>query len=303
MSIKVCFLSDVHPIFDDRIYWKEALSLKKHGYDIYFISMDNDSDNEGKTKEGIKFIKIKRKIYFKNRILNKIYKILFQKEFHHEIFKHAKKVNADIYHSHNINILHILDKLKKFSTNPKIIHCIRESYPDMIRDYKETKGFNTLFKNIYARYIEMWEIKKIKNTDYLITIDDAGYEKFSRYKQDKNIELIYNFSTNFMENKDSKNREYDLIYVGGISEVRGIIKIVEAVSIAKKRINKIKVLFIGKIYNSLLKDKLIKKIKSLSLEKNVFIKDPVPHKEIDKFLTNSRIGIVTLLPIPKFYKN
>mgnify|MGYP001115289856 FL=1 len=44
-KIKVCFIADKHGLYDDRIYWKMAMSLQKKGFEIYYLLLIIKSEN------------------------------------------------------------------------------------------------------------------------------------------------------------------------------------------------------------------------------------------------------------------
>ena len=35
----IVFLADLHTLYDDRIYWKQAISLVKNGYNVHYITI------------------------------------------------------------------------------------------------------------------------------------------------------------------------------------------------------------------------------------------------------------------------
>lgn len=44
-KIKVCILTSVHQVFDDRIFHKEAKTLVKAEYDVTLIAQHNKNEN------------------------------------------------------------------------------------------------------------------------------------------------------------------------------------------------------------------------------------------------------------------
>jgi hypothetical protein len=61
MAIKVCMLSYTHQLKDDRIYWKESLSLIRNGYEVTHIAIgENDSDTY--SEDGVRLIEVKKKV-------------------------------------------------------------------------------------------------------------------------------------------------------------------------------------------------------------------------------------------------
>jgi glycosyltransferase involved in cell wall biosynthesis len=301
-SYKVCMISCLHGLYDDRIYWKEALSLQKNGYEVTHLAV-GDQNREFVSEHGIKLIEVARKRYFSNPYIDKIFRtITLRKNTNKQILIKAKEIRADVYHFHDLQVLKLIRRIKCYVWNPKIIYCPHESFPDMIRDYNSTKGVVTIFKNMYAGYIDMWELNKSIMTDHIVTVDDAVYDRFVAKFGTNKTSLIYNY-TDIFPKSDKTEKKYDLIYVGGISEPRGIIQIIQAIEICKKKIPEIKFLLIGKIYSAFFRKRILDLIDILDLKDNIELNVYVPHENIEKFLSASKIGLVTLLPIPKYLKN
>jgi len=94
--VKVTFLSTIHNCFDDRIFYKEALSLKKAGY---MVSIITSHGNFNGLMNGIRVIGFKEK----NRFLRLI-----------KLFSMALKENSDIYSAHSFGALIIAYLVKLF---------------------------------------------------------------------------------------------------------------------------------------------------------------------------------------------
>lgn len=88
-----------------------------------------------------------------------------------------------------------------------------------------------------------------------------------------------------------------------MTKVRGILKLLEAVKLGKEDKEDVKLLLLGSFSEKGLKEEVESYIKENSLGKNVDILGVVPHKLVGNYLRQCRLGIVPLLPIPKFYKN
>jgi glycosyltransferase involved in cell wall biosynthesis len=298
----ICMLSDSHEAFDDRIYWKESVSLSHLGYKVTHVCVGSIAEHFT-TKEHISIVQIARNPFTRNRYMNFLIRKLPYHSVQSRVYREAVKLKAEVYHTHGLWLLGILKKLKQLPWKPVVIHCIRESYGDMIRDYTKTGFFITIYKKLYAGYIERWQVKKIGVADHIITIDDAAYKEFSGHYGSK-VSLIYNFSSIFPEVPPEHSiKKFDLIYTGGMTQQRGIMNIIEAAGVAKRKFPDITLLLLGKFYDPKFKTEIEQRIEELDLKHNVSIVDFVPHSEVKQYLAQSRIGLVTLLPIPKFHKN
>ncbi|MBD3269964.1 glycosyltransferase, partial [Candidatus Peregrinibacteria bacterium] len=298
-----------HGVYDDRIYWKEAVSLKKGGYEVHVVAMGNKNES-GITDEGIFYTQLERKTYFKSRVINKLYKILFKKEFHHEILKAAKEIGAGVYHFHDVNLNKIVKGLKQITPVPIIINDVHEPYPENIIDYKSySKKIGVLNQFISSR-IKLLEKKASRYYDHIIATEEVVASKFVSYTCVNRVSVLYNyFMDDQFETDGTDEKRYDGIYTGSITKIRGAIEIIEAIGIVKRQIPTIKFLFLGKIHCDSLKDEMNYKINRLGLETNIFIVDSVPFNEVGHYYLKSKVGFGifkdnkthrTILPIKTF---
>jgi hypothetical protein len=88
---KICVLTSAHPALDTRIFYKEARSLVKAGYDVTLIAQHPRNE----TIEGIKIIALPKP---KNRFFR-----IFATAW--KAFWLAKKQKADIYHFHDPELI------------------------------------------------------------------------------------------------------------------------------------------------------------------------------------------------------
>lgn len=294
---KICILADTHGLYDDRIYWKEAISLKNAGYEVVYI-LAGEKDESGKTDEGIYYRKIKRDLYPGNRFLNYFAKRFFKKGLYKQMFKIAAQEKASVYHYHDLRINQIAAGLKKLPFHPRVIYDVHEPYPENILDYFSGGFFSGLFNKIYAFYIRNWELRTAAVSDLIVTTEENMQRRFKNYFPDKAVEIIYNYTNLSIKNTPASVKNYDAIYTGGITARRGALKILEAVKLAKDKMPKIKVLFLGSWFPQNLKTEMLDFIDKNGLNKNVDLIDSVPYAEIEKYYRQSKIGLGIFLPIP-----
>jgi len=100
MIIKIAHLTSVHSRYDPRIFYKECISLQRAGYDVSLIAADNESNV---IKDGIKIINVGRKSQ------KRLYRVFISTFM---VFKIARKLNADIYHFHDPELIPYMFILK-----------------------------------------------------------------------------------------------------------------------------------------------------------------------------------------------
>ena len=308
----VCMISSLHGLYDDRIYWKEAISLKKHGYDVTHIAV-GEIDKDFFSEHGIRLIQIRNKQYFRNPYFDKLYRIItFKPNVYHKILRISATLKANAYHFHDIQINKIGRKLKNLPHRPKVIYDVHEPYPEAFR-YSPSPNFLTRFIHcLFSMHIRSWELKSSRHYDLVVATEENVAKKFRDYlNNDKKVDIIYNYTNLYSEKKNysSENKVYDAIYTGSIRSTRGIFQIIRAVKIARDKGYLFKILFIGPVFEKNLKKKVSYLVDQYKLHDHIVIMDPVPYEKIGRFYEQSRTGLIifsdnpvnrTILPIKLF---
>lgn len=212
MYRKVCVLTSVHDVFDTRIFHKQAKSLIKYGYDVTLIAQ-HDKEEE---KEGIKIKPIKRP-------LNRFERVFI---LSWELFRKAKKENAEIYHFHDPELLPVAVMLKLF-TRKKVIYDVHEHYPNAILSkYWIPKPLRIVVKYLF----EIQERLLVPMIDAVIfTTPIVGQRYLNmgittvRVENFPLVEMLDNVNGNQVE-RDGKT----VVYVGLMSQIRGILQLITA---------------------------------------------------------------------------
>jgi len=192
-------------------------------------------------------------------------------------------------------------KFRYYHPSSKIISDVHEHYPDAIRDY--SSRFKKLLNLLRARIYDHREIKSLKYIDFVITADDAVAARFRSVLGNNDVDIIYNFTDMDLPYKNNYGgRKFDLVYCGGITKLRGVFQLLETIRIGKNDMPEISLLLLGPVSNDL-KREIINYLKKHNIYNNVYLVDRVPYKEVSNYLSQCKIGMVLLLPIPKYKKN
>lgn len=305
---KVCIITTEDYLYDGRVYWREAVSLVKNGYDVTYVGIDDeeDYDKKGVTEENVKYYKInlKNSRYVYNCLYRSIhYRYAYDNNKFIPILEILKKDKFDIIHIHGLYSIYMIRKIRKINKNVKIIYECREYYPDSIRDYNITTGLKTINKILYSLYMSLLEKIMSSLADKIIVIDQSIYQRFKAISKDK-THIIYNFTNMiFSEKYKTVNKEFDIVYCGGMTKVRGIMQIIKSVKCAKDEGIELKCLLIGPMNDLNLQNEMNAYINKYNLHNNISYIGKIKHSDVANYLCRSKIGIVTLLPIPKYKKN
>lgn len=295
----ICYLADRHDLYDDRIYWKMAVPMVKEGFEVHYILI-GPSDKEGKTSEGVHYKMFRLKTFFNNRFINFIFKRLNPNNNYRHLFHHASSLKADIYHFHDLWMNRLGPALKKLKHKPLVIYDAREPYAEDYRSYVKSKI--PFIVSIFASWVDRWEKRQALAYDLVIANEDNVRRNFAgKIGEEKSI-VLYNYVDDIVKGDQSeiKHKQYDLIYCGAITELRGAKEMVKGIVGAKAVLKDISAIFIGNYYPPSLKEELQQIINVSGLRDQVELHDAVPYTEVSGFYERSKIGLALLKKVETF---
>jgi glycosyltransferase involved in cell wall biosynthesis len=214
---KVAILSSVHPAFDHRIFYKEAKSLVKAGFNVTLIVPHTHNE----VVCGIRLIAID----FPASRFERMTKTVWQ------LFRQARLADADIYHFHDPELLGVglLLKLK----GKKVIYDSHEDVPGdiMLKDYIP----------LFPRWLISQAAKVVEKGvsrffDGVIVAADQmlpGFRNMKRLVSVRNYPLLDTYFPAAVSPKSDITR---FIYIGNVSEIRGISQVVRAIGMVPEHI-------------------------------------------------------------------
>ena len=298
----VCMISSLHGLYDDRVYWKEALSLKNHGYEVTHVTT-GDKDLDFVSDHGIRLIQVKRKRYFRNPYIDILFrKITFRPDVYKKMFGICASLHADVYHYHDVQINRFTRKLKQLSHAPAVIYDVHEDFSDLLLSGRSLHGPVRWLLRLYANRLNRWELSRASSCDFIIAAVDHICAKFGTMAEKGKAAVIYNYTTLQPDNLlPAEHKKYDAIYCGQINPLRGGMEIAQAVVIAKQSIPGIKVLLLGPVPDAQYKKELLAVIARNNLQDNLILYGNVPYREIESFYQESRTGLGKFMPVSIFY--
>lgn len=289
---------DRRGLYDDRAYWKQALSLKKNGAKIYYLVIDyneNETKRSGTTNEGIHFQIIRAKKYLENIVANYAAKkfLKLPNEFH-LMLKEVEKIQPDLIQIVDLRVLRILKELKELESRPKIIYDIREPRDSNLVDIRlKNWKIPHKAKQKYAAYIQKWEYEQAGKCDFILGVDDGIAKRARKHLQGIPYETIYNFTdlAEKRENISLHDRKFDAAYIGGLSEIRGAKTVIEALKITVKYKPQIQFLLVGKSYDLHLEEWIENYVVENALQNNLTWIKGVDYQDISEWYNQIRIGL------------
>lgn len=218
-----CMLTSGHDACDDRIFYKEAVSLRQAGYDVVIIAPTRNGPPE---THGVRFLGYMPKSLPRGFGLGLLYKLLV-------LVWLGLKVNADVYHCHESDLLFpaILIRLGQRALRGKqafIVHEIRDFYlQEAYLDHKLRCR-----QRIGLAFREWWDRFLQRRCDHIVGTEETKIARPLSYgiPQDR-VSVIENYVR--LELFPARIKPFDpnnfvIAYAGGLSHHRGIDKLAEA---------------------------------------------------------------------------
>ena len=290
---RVCMITTNHSPFDDRIFYKEAISLKNAGYDVCVVGRTNSMIKE--EAHGIRVVGLK-----KGEGLKSI-PILWK-----AVADESSKADASIYHCHEPESFLIALYLMFFK-GKKIIYDVHEYYVDALAElmHLPIKTFLVFLLNFFILYLI--EPFFCQYASAIITADEGIAQRYRKFND--NVTSIFNFPVAELFNQDNYERikerfgdSFVVVYVGGLSEERGILDAIKAVHKASMEQPRIKLLLIGSFMSKDFEETCLKYVKLNELQDNVEFLGYMPHDDVPKYIKASDVGIALFHPTKRFMK-
>lgn len=209
MAVKVCHMTSVHQPEDGRIFNKECTSLAKEGYEVYLIE-------RGATykKNGVQIIGLGE---FKGNRFKRFFK------YTRLLYREALKVNADIYHLHDPELLPYALKLKR--KGKKVVFDRHEDY---VLQISCKSYFPSWFALIISKLYKLYEDYIFNRIDAVIIpcLRDGKHDLKGRVVTLDNFPLLSELYDHYNPKIDKYERS--ICYVGSLTKSRGITEIVKA---------------------------------------------------------------------------
>lgn len=272
MNKKVCHITTLHPVSDNRIFYKECVTLSEYGMDVSLIAC-NVPDQQ---KNGIKIYGIKK---YNNIILR-----LALTSFFLVIVK-SLKLKQDIYHFHDPELMFAGFILKIFGK--KVVYDVHENNPASIlsKPYLKSK----LIKKLLSAMMDFFEKLFSNSYNLIITATPDISQRFSKHSPVvlRNLPILPKMGE--VVDNDMEKTRFTVIYVGGMSKIRGIMELI----IAFENLDA-DLWLLGSFESEFFK-KECQELKGWNKVRYLGIVEPM---QIFSYIKNADLGVITFLPYP-----
>ena len=267
--------TSVHRWNDNRIFYKEAISLAKR----FDVQLHAPADFDQKSLHGVKIFGLP--IWKKESDRRKIRKELW--------VRLKKNTDSDIFIFHDPELIWIGIKAAIFS-DIKVIYDIHENTIQSIRRKKWLTPLNKIIAII--GYSLLQGVSKWIFKHYILAED--SYKNFIK----SNFTVIRNYPIK-KEWPKERNKIFDLVYLGDVTEDRGGLLMIDLLSILTNIYPEVKLALVGNIEANanLLINKRVNKLK---LENHVQLFGYMNYPDAMEIVCKSKIGLCLLKPVQNY---
>ena len=270
---QLAHLTSAHPRFDTRIFHKMCRSLANDDYSVNLVVADGLGDE---TLDSVKIIDAGASRGRFDRIRNAPGRV----------FTKAVQLDADIYHLHDPELIPIGLKLKRFGKR-----VVFDSHEDVPQQMLSKPYLNRPIRWGIAQALRSYEAWACKQFDGVIAATPFIRDKFLAINP--NSIDINNFPLldELASEASWAQKQPVVCYVGGISKIRGITEITQAMGLLKSvaRLN-----LVGQFDDSTLEQH----VQSLAGWQQIDALGFVDRTGVRDVLASSMGGVVTFLPAP-----
>lgn len=291
--MKVCVLTNMHPPKDDRIYYKQVLSLiERYPFITLIAPLENNAPVE--FHPSVRFVPLPKTA----GIIGRLWSIL-------KAAVMVRRMDPDVCHFHDFDLVLAVPLIRMFK-GIRLIYDSHEAYPEMFRRSPRLPRF---LRNPGAHIINAFEKGLARLCTLVVTADEATADSFRRHGVAATA--VYNFPplglfTSDPETEENLKRRYSgrsiLIYQGTMGKDRGLFHMLRAMDIVHRQDPSILLLLVG-LDDPALQREALYMIHCLGIGDAVEIIPWVDHEKIGAYMRISDVGLIPLQPIRKYMKN
>ena len=274
MTKTIVHITTVHPRYDTRIFHKMCKSLVEFGFNVVLLVADGIGDE---IVDHIQIFDIGSFPSRKHRLINGS----------RLVYKKLRELSPHLLHFHDPELLPIATYLRS-----RGFSVIFDSHEDIPKQFLSKPYLNKPLRWVMSKFLNLYEWRVASSLDAVIGATPAITSKFLKFTSKAvNINNYPIIDENYVYTTSIKQDTISLCFIGYITPIRGLIEIVQALTLVKCPV---RLKLAGSFSNKSFKDK-VTALPGWSLVDFIGF---VPRNQANKILQTSVDGLVTYHPNP-----
>ena len=207
--MKICHVTNVHPWNDKRVFRKECASLSKAGFDVYLVAPGSN-----RFENGVMVIGLGKEPRGRLKRMT---------TYARKAYRAALKVNAEVYHFHDPEMLPYAYKMKK--QGYKVIF---DSHENTLEYLSEKEYIPNALRIPLAQLFRNYAKRVLSKVDVIITVTPAIVEQMRPLNP--HVVMVTNFPPLRELPRDVSHVSGRLCYTGSIVKTWCIKNIIDAIA-------------------------------------------------------------------------
>jgi glycosyltransferase involved in cell wall biosynthesis len=328
--MKICMLTSGHSYIDNRVFYKEAHTLRDQGHEVFIVVPFDPGgyflDPLSKPIEALypkkEFIEDNIQIFGYEKTRREItgehpdetrynvysdfaryIRIDDMGDLELKLIKKGLEIDADIYHAHEISSAYAAVKIKQLKQKQgktvKVVYDVHEYYPDV---YSSLVASQDDYREKHKQMIINFDATILPYCDLVITVSEAIRGYLLQLYPKANIEVIKNVPKLRKETSKMVKNHFPIVcYEGHVRFDRGLKELIEITKELKAVYPHFKMLLVGDTVHDKDKEYLIGNIEKYSLQDSLILTGWRTPDEAAEYLITCDIGIQCLRDLAKHH--
>ena len=272
--MKVVHLTSAHPRHDIRIFIKECASLAAAGHDVTLIVADGLGPEQ---RNGVHILDVGAHGGSRWLRMTRTVKRVCQA---------AMALKPDLVHFHDPELMLAVRKLKKVGA--RIVYDVHEDLP---RQLLAKHWIPRLFRPMLSRCVEWLENRVAAGFDAIVTSTPHIRQRFARVNR-RAIDICnFPILQELVRQTAWQDRQNEICYLGGISRIRGIEPVIDALPSLTTRLNLAGIWSEHGLRHAMQDKPGWQQVNDLGV---------LDRQGVGQVLARSRVGLVTLFPTANY---
>ncbi len=291
-DFRVTVLTTRHRPDDDRIFFKEVVSLRKRYKDVTLVAPADKEDADFRGT-GVRLVPLTAGVGVSGRVRLIV-----------EAIKVVGCLRPDVCHFHDLDLVPAIPALCRRAR--RVVYDAHEVYPDaMLISPKVPR----LLRPFAAKVVDVVEKRNARKCSMIVTADEPNSDSFRCAGVP--VFTIFNYPCLelFKLNEDEVRRVREkwgpgpvLLYQGSMGQERGLFHMIRGLAEVARNRPDVRLALIG-LHDRDLRRRAEDEARSLGIDSRLLIEGWVPHERIAAFMYAATIGLVPWLPVEKHKKN